>query len=65
MKRRLLYIVFIINLLVTSAYIIFKYVGYVSVSRVELSLLLIYDIISLIIFGELLYDDDKKKHKQE
>ncbi len=51
--------------MVTSAYIIFKYVGYVSVSRVELSLLLIYDIISLIIFGELLYDDDKKKHKQE
>jgi hypothetical protein len=65
MKRKLLFIVFIINVLVTSAYIILKYVGNIYVSRVELSLLLIYDIITFIIFGELLYDEDKKLDKKE
>jgi len=65
MKRKLLFIVFIINVLVTSAYIILKYVGNIYVSRVELSLLLIYDIITFIIFGELLYDEDKKIDKKD
>ena len=65
MKRRLLYIVFIINLLVTSGYILFNYIVDRNISRVELSLLLIYDIITLIIFGELLYDEDKKLDKKE
>jgi hypothetical protein len=65
MKRKLLFIVFIINVLVTSAYIILKYVGNIYVSRVELSLLLIYDIITFIIFGELLYDEDKKLDKKD
>lgn len=65
MKRKLLFIVFIINVLVTSAYIILKYVGNIYVSKVELTLLLIYDIITFIIFGELLYDEDKKLDKKD
>ncbi len=65
MKRKLLFIVFIINLLVTSGYILFNYIVDRNISRVELSLLLIYDIISLIIFGELLYDEDKKLDKKD
>jgi hypothetical protein len=65
MKRKLLFIVFIINLLVTSGYILFNYIVDRNISRVELSLLLIYDIITLIIFGELLYDEDKKLDKKD
>jgi hypothetical protein len=51
--------------LVTSGYIIFNYIVDRNISRVELSLLLIYDIITLIIFGELLYDEDKKLDKKD
>jgi hypothetical protein len=65
MKIKILTFVFVVNLLVTCIYIVLKYLGYVFISRYDLTLLLIYDIITLIIFGELLYDDDKKKHKQE
>jgi len=65
MKIKILTFVFVLNLLITSIYIILKYLGYVFISRYDFTLLLIYDLITLVIFGELLQDEDKKKHKQE
>jgi len=60
-KRNILIFVFIINLLITSTYIIFKYIGYVHVSKVDFTLLLMYDIISFIILGELIEEKNKIK----
>jgi len=65
MKIKILTFVFVVNLLVTCIYIVLKYLGYVFISRYDLTLLLIYDIITLIIFGELLYDEDKKIDKKD
>jgi hypothetical protein len=65
MKIKLLTFVFVLNLLVTIAYIILKYLGYVFISRYDFTLLLIYDIITLVIFGELLQDEDKKRNIKE
>lgn len=64
MKIKLLTFVFVLNLLITSIYIILKYLGYVFISRYDFTLLLIYDIISLVIFGELLQDEDRKNKKE-
>ena len=65
MKRKLLFIVFLFNILVTCSYILLKYAGYVKISKIEFSLLLIYDIISLVIFGELLHDEEKKINQKD
>lgn len=65
MKIKLLTFVFVVNLLVTCIYIVLKYLGYVFISRYDLTLLLMYDLITLVIFGELLQDEDKKRNKKE
>jgi hypothetical protein len=65
MKKIILVIVFIFNLLTTSAYIILKYLGYAIITKADFTLLLIYDIITLVIFGELLQEEDKNRKEKD
>lgn len=60
MKKIVLYVVFIINMILTSTYIIFDLLSIRILDKLDFTFLIIYDVICLIIFGELLKGEDKK-----
>jgi hypothetical protein len=58
-KNIILYIVYIVNLLVFSAYGIIDLLGIRMLGKLNFTLLLFYEIISFIFFTEILYEKDK------
>jgi len=58
-KRVLVYFVFLLNLTLTSIYILFDIIGYEFLNNWDLTLILIYDLFTFIVLGEII----KKKNK--
>jgi hypothetical protein len=60
MKNRILILVFIINLLFTSIYILLDLLKIDILSKLDFSLIIIYDVVSLIILSEIVISKEKK-----
>ena len=60
MKKAVLYVVFICNMIITSTYILFDLLSIRIMNKLDFTFLIIYDVICFIIFGELLKGQDKK-----
>jgi len=58
-KRVLVYFVFLLNLTLTSIYILFDIIGYEFLNNWDLTLILIYDLFTFIVLGEII----KKKNE--
>ncbi len=60
MKNKILISVFIINLILTSIYMILHLVKIDILSKLDFTLILIYDIVSLVILSEIVLDNKKQ-----
>jgi hypothetical protein len=60
MKNKILISVFIINLLFTSIYILLDLLKIDILSKLDFSLIIIYDVVSLIILSEIVISKEKK-----
>lgn len=60
MKHIILIALFMINLILTSIYMLLHFLKIDILSKLDFTLLLIYDIVSLIILSEILLKNEKK-----
>ncbi len=60
MKHIILIAFFMINLILTSIYMVLHFLKIDILSKLDFTLILIYDIVSLIILSELLLKNEKK-----
>jgi hypothetical protein len=60
MKHIILIALFMINLILTSIYMILHFLKIDILSKLDFTLILIYDIVSLIILSEILLKNEKK-----
>jgi hypothetical protein len=61
MKRNIIILIFIINLLTTSIYITLHLLHIEVIEKLDFTLLIIYDVVSLVLFAELLHEKDNNK----
>jgi hypothetical protein len=60
MKHIILIALFMINLILTSIYMLLHFLKIDILSKLDFTLILIYDIVSLIILSEILLNNEKK-----
>lgn len=61
--RIVLCIIYILNLLINSAYCIYDYLGKKQIDKLDFSLLLLFQILSFVIFAELFHRKEKTLKK--
>ena len=64
MKRNIIILIFIINLLATSIYITLHLLHIEVIEKLDFTLLIIYDVVSLVLFAELLQDKNNKQNNR-
>lgn len=64
LKIAILYIVYIINLIINTAYCIYDLTGRRAFGKLEFMLIILFQLLSFVIFAELLHDKEKGKSKQ-
>ncbi len=55
-----LYVVFTFNMCLTSVYFILDLLGKRNMNKLDFTFLLVYCVISMVVFGELLQEEKKK-----
>jgi hypothetical protein len=55
-----LYVLFVFNMSLTSIYFILDLLGKRNMNKLDFTFLLLYCVISMVIFGELLHEEKKK-----
>ena len=64
MKRNIIILIFIINLLATSIYITLHLLHIEVIEKLDFTLLIIYDVVSLVIFSEFLNEKYNKPNNK-